>query len=562
MADVRPEDIGLPVEAMPAQPIGDANSFPVLSTPVELPPPEAPVGHQPADIPQLEQPIPIDGGPPVGQPPAPVAAPPSLHLVPATGTAVDNGTAAPTASPANPDGLMAPSLPRLSQPEQVAEAEANRASLQEEQANQVAAQADAEAQAAQARADEQARQIKEQDTLQTQQRDALIEAKRVRDAAREETKNFKFHSYWSQKTTGQKILGGIANVLGGASYDSGHVNQVTQQINNDIAQDFKRQEEQLKLKQNDALAKSEDVLDLAKQHNEDWNKLKFRQGEQLQVVGAQFDVMANKAKGAQKVLEARQLAQQYRAAGVALVQNTEENIAKQHLTVAQTREAYARANEANALAAFHRTAGTGAKADKANAADDSAVQKAVAAFDKQHNLSGEKGLGKTLTELSSAYDEARAPVQNPLTQLTILDKVIRSATGLGVRQQALKTYMDHLGGLRAKGENYAQQWVNGTVGKRAWKNVVDHIGSALSEKEKEAGEKNKLFQKVFKGDAALPQAKRRQDTVGALETGLFGGMPGFGVPQGTAQAAPQGRPFEYKGVKGTLAPDGTFTPNQ
>jgi hypothetical protein len=524
----------------------------------------------PMPIVRIDEPIGISAGPEAVPPvvpenvptPAPVGAP-ALRVVPRHAPA----SAAP-ATPTNPDGLMAPNPASVREPtavEKVAAAEEERAKLQDQQAQAVAQQAEAEANAAQARADEQRRQIEEQDRLISQQRDAMVEAKRVRDAAREETKNFKFHSYWSDKSTGKKLLGGIANILGGASFDPNHVNQVTNQINNNIARDFQSQEQRLKTLQEEANAKSGDVTELARQHQEEWNKLKFKQGEQLVAVGNQFDVMALKAKGSQKVLEAKQLAQQYRATGQALIQNTEENIAKQHLTEAQTKHALAEANQANAHAAFLRAGKADAKHDKANAADDTALQKAVKEFDKQHGISGEKGVGKQISELGDALAEAKAPVQNPLTQLTTLDKLIRSATGLGVRGQVLKTYMDHLGGLRAQGESKAQAWVNGTVGKRAWQNVVNHIGEALSEKQREAQKANENFGRVFKGKAALPFAQRRQETVGALEQSLFGQMPGFGVPASAPKApATQGRPVTLKdGRKGFLAPDGvTFTPAQ
>jgi hypothetical protein len=572
IAELIPADApppGVPGDPNAAQQFVDQTLVPLGNAldPRTVPPNAAPpVSAQPPMI-RIDDPFGISAAPDVapaaGPVPMPIA-PPALHSVPG-----HHAAAPPTAvaTPANPDGLMAPDPASIREPtavEKVAAAEDERAKLQDQQAEAAAQQAEAEVQSAQAKADEQRRQLEEQDRVLSQQRDAMVEAKRVRDLAREETKNFKFHNYFEHGRH-SKLLAGIGSILGGLSTDPNHVNQVVHQLNGNIALDFQHQEQKLKQQQDFANEKAGDVADLAKQHQEEWAKLKFRQGEQLVAVGSQFDTMALRAKGAQKVLEAKQLAQQYRATGQALIQNTEENIAKQHLTEAQTKHALAQANEANALAHFHRIAGGNAKAGKANSQDDTALQKAVREFDKQHGLSGEKGLGKQISELGDALAEAKAPVQNPLTQLTTLDKIIRSATGLGVRGQVLKTYMDHLGGLRAQGESKAQAWVNGTVGKRAWQNVINHVGEALSEKQREAQKANENFGRVFKGKGALPFAQRRQETVGALEQSLFGQMPGFGVPASSkAPAAAQGRPVTLKdGRKGFLAPDGvTFTPAQ
>jgi hypothetical protein len=286
-----------------------------------------------------------------------------------------------------PDTAIEAKLP--SQPERVAAAEADRAELQDKRAEQVAAQADAEAKNAQSKADELARQQTEQRTLESQQRDAMLEAHEQTKAAREETKNFKFHDRWADKSTGQKLLGGFAMILGGASGGYlGHENQVAKQMQAATAQDFKKQEAELARRQESERSASKNEDEVAKRHNDEWNRLKFRQAQQLEATAAQGEVMVTKAKGAQNVLAARQVADQYRAAGVALEQNTQENIAKRHLTVAKTREAYAKANEANAAAAFHRAGRADATEAKAAAATDKGVNDFLKSIEKEGQGTG------------------------------------------------------------------------------------------------------------------------------------------------------------------------------
>jgi hypothetical protein len=148
-----------------------------------------------------------------------------------------------------------------------------------------------------------------------------------------------------------------------------------------------------------------------------------------------------------------------------------------------------------------------------------------------------------------------------MTQITILDNIIRDATHLGVRPQTLKLYQEHLGGLRAMGESKAQGWVNGTVGKKAWKTVVDHLQNQYAEKLREGQAANENFNRVFKGDKAYPFAKRAKETAAAGETDIFSQMPGFGGAPAAPSAAPS-RPSSITTPDGrvhTLLPDGSYS---
>jgi hypothetical protein len=449
-----------------------------------------------------------------------------------------------------PDTAINAKVP--SQPERVAAAEADRAALQDQQAEQVATQADAEAKAAQSKADALARQQAEQRTLESQQRDAMLEAHEQFKAAHEETKNFQFHDRWADKDTGQKLLGGFAMILGGVGGGYlGHENQVVKQMQAATAQDFKKQEAELARRQEDERGASKNEDEVAKRHNDEWNRLKFRQAQQLEAVAAQGEVMVTKAKGAQNVLAARQVADQYRAAGVALEQNTQENIAKRHLTVAQTREAYAKANEANAAAAFHRAGRADATEAKAAAATDKGVNDFLKSIEKEGQGTGtQAGPIRKQEHIENTQSALKAAIASgdPQTIRAAVDAATEAAGpilsgGKTTRFsaeliKANETYKDRLaklsGNLTGKAvatKDYAQQ-----VGR-----LFDQAGAA-NEPEVAALDR-KAQQRLFGpgGLARTPSAKENaMNGHGAIFSAFKGKYGQTGAPAAQAAGPPAG----------------------
>lgn len=156
-------------------------------------------------------------------------------------------------------------------------------------------------------------------------------------------------------------------------------------------------------------------------------------------------------------------------------------------------------------------------------------------FETGENLAGPKGLQQRQTALQQAYNEASKADQNPGQQILILDRLLKSASGLGVRQQMLQTYLNHLGGLQARGEGQLQSWTNGTIGKQQWANVKAAIGDELSNAQSEGGDSNKKF----KSFAGSPAYLRHPDLVKRRELQMYGGLHGGpGQPAPAAPAAP------------------------
>lgn len=158
-------------------------------------------------------------------------------------------------------------------------------------------------------------------------------------------------------------------------------------------------------------------------------------------------------------------------------------------------------------------------------AEESRLATELTNYEKQHKLTGKDSISEHQHELNAAVQMAEAPNQNGVTQLKIMDKMIRAATGLGVRNQTLDTYMKHMGGLAAQGENKLEQWATGAAGKQAWANVVASVRGDLAEAQKRGGEENKAYWDMV---GSSPAMQRHQDLVKRRERGAFGGMAGYG----------------------------------
>ena len=157
-------------------------------------------------------------------------------------------------------------------------------------------------------------------------------------------------------------------------------------------------------------------------------------------------------------------------------------------------------------------------------------------YDRDANLVGPKGLGENQRALTEAAATAGREDQNPANQIIILDKLLRSASGLGVRQQMLQTYRDHLTGLIGRGEGVAEGWLTGREGSEAWNNVKGAINDQLSQSQAAGGEENARFHRAYDNS---PLAKRHQDLLRRHETGVFSSLHGYGAqPGGQPNAAP------------------------
>lgn len=169
-------------------------------------------------------------------------------------------------------------------------------------------------------------------------------------------------------------------------------------------------------------------------------------------------------------------------------------------------------------------------------------------YDRDANLVGPKGLGENQRALTEAAATAGREDQNPANQIIILDKLLRSASGLGVRAQTLQTYRDHLTGLIGKGEGVAEHWLTGREGSEAWNNVKGAINDQLSQSQAAGGEENARFHRAYDNS---PLAKRHPDLLKRHEVGAFSSLHGYGQKAPTPSVAPAAT------TKVTM-PDGTI----
>jgi hypothetical protein len=154
-------------------------------------------------------------------------------------------------------------------------------------------------------------------------------------------------------------------------------------------------------------------------------------------------------------------------------------------------------------------------------------------YEQRSGLTGPKSIAEGQRELESALREAESN-PNGTTQLRIMDKMIRSATGLGVRNQTLQTYMKHMGGLMAQGEGQVEQWANGKLGQEQWHNVVESMRSQLAELQAQGGKANEDFKRTV---GSNPSFARHKDLVQRREAEMFGGLHGYGDSNPLTDAA-------------------------
>lgn len=143
-------------------------------------------------------------------------------------------------------------------------------------------------------------------------------------------------------------------------------------------------------------------------------------------------------------------------------------------------------------------------------------------YEQTHQLTGKGSLAEKQREVESALREGESN-PNGATQLRIMDKFIKTATGLGVRNQSLETYMNHLSGLAGQGEGKLEQWTTGKMGQQQWRTVMDSLRSQLGDLQREGAQANEEYQRI-KGS---PAGQRHGDLVKRREDEMFSGLAGY-----------------------------------
>lgn len=155
-------------------------------------------------------------------------------------------------------------------------------------------------------------------------------------------------------------------------------------------------------------------------------------------------------------------------------------------------------------------------------------------FQDKHGIWGKEGLGTHIRDLDTSLVAAKKN-PNGQEQLQILDKMIRAATGLGVRNQSLQLYASHLGGLRASLANTLEKYKTGKIAPEAWQTVVDTLGHNLADVKKQRDAEQADFEKAVSGSEAY---KRHPDLVGRRRTEMFGS-------EAVAPSAPKASTGDY-----------------
>jgi hypothetical protein len=173
-------------------------------------------------------------------------------------------------------------------------------------------------------------------------------------------------------------------------------------------------------------------------------------------------------------------------------------------------------------------------------------------YEQTHGLTGKGGLLEKQREVEAAI-KAGESNPNGLTQLAIMDKFIRNATGLGVRNQTLETYRGHLGGIAARGEGALEEFVNGKLGRQQWQAVMQSLRQQQGEFDAEGAKATEDYQRIKNSPAGL----RHKDLTKRREDEMFGGLHGYGVnPLVGAARASQLSPAEratYERAKKTVS---------
>lgn len=187
-------------------------------------------------------------------PPAPVPPPP------------------PTRFPATTQGAERAAYDALIKGNQAADA---RAAV----APELALQREAKAEGALDESIEAKAQAAELDEMAKIQKEGLDAAHAKTEEAQKAFKDFKFQDYWSQRSTGDKVLAGIFSGLARMSVGPEGTNFVTEKINRAIENDFRQQSANLKQKEKFAEWAKQGETDLLGRYNQEKGLLMIKQAK-------------------------------------------------------------------------------------------------------------------------------------------------------------------------------------------------------------------------------------------------------------------------------------------
>jgi hypothetical protein len=481
-----------------------------------VPPPVNPENGAPLNLPPAPAPPAPGAAPPAGRrppvPPATAAPGGDLSLlqlataatVPpnAGGDAVDRELAAASAAGAAP----------AAKPGDLAAGAARAAAAEADQEAALRKQGEIEQQTLAAESAEKRRAADEALKRQAAQEAARAASDAQIQAAREKAQKEPYHSFWADRSLGQRALAMLGIILGGVSWDKNNRNEAVDVLNQAIARDFEKQKEQHAQLWKDVETAQQQGQSLRSNQLQEMQQFRLNQALQLEAVLAEGNklsanaknevgIAALKANNAKLGFARDQALDEARRLGAAAEEakrhnQAEEAIGRGHLGLARAK----------------------ATADKGAAEE----LKVAAALDRQ------LGKDKVTTGRLAAFDklnEARAAIAtgNPVAIQGAIDSYVRAQTGLGARPGSIKLFTDRLGGSLDQLRAFIEEKKTGALPPAMIKRFTSAVDAATNDNREELKKSRALHEKAL---LSSPEYKRHPEVVKAHLDDRFSAVSG------------------------------------
>jgi hypothetical protein len=551
--DASPPNIGVSNETAANNPDDPNSTAPLPEDPNaptldSLQKPGTPATPPPADIPSIAGAPPV-GTPPPEQPDAGPQAPPTIPY-PKNQPITFQGAANTVNNAAN--------------------AGIDEANAQGKVGPANAADREAMAEGADMRSVEGRNSVAERDVLQEQANKARQEANKHYEELQKKAEDFKFHDYWADKSTGQRVLATIGMALGGFNrHWNGGRNIYQDRLNGEIEKDFENQKQEL-LKRKDAAKEArERGLDLTNWYKEQLAELTVKEGMAYKAAGDEGEAHvlrnggnAEDAKNDVTVQGLRAKSEEVRAKGYVDLEKAKleaeaqkakaaaqgggslnvtavvDDLRRQGMTPGQILRDPRLVSSSPKEVLLAIKASDGAQSSEGKVAGD--VDKEMAARLKEIN-DPKNGLGTKYKQVTEALDAVKSNPGNPTVWTNMIDGMIRANTGRAAIMSQYKLYT----GKAANSEGEAMSWLNqklgdGTLGDDVKRNLLNAAKASQTEYQGAIGKVENNFRETFEHDKRVennPRASASYKT-NHMQFKSFPGGEGIGGTGAPATTAP------------------------